>query len=139
MTGAISQTPPPHLEMEILQLTQRLLDCIAQRDWAGYQELCDEQLSAFEPEAHGHLVVGLSFHKFFFDESMGTHYGQSTICAPHVKLLGPDAAVIAYVRLTQKVDQDGRIVTACFEETRVWQRREDGHWRHVHFHRSANR
>jgi calcium/calmodulin-dependent protein kinase (CaM kinase) II len=57
------------------------------------------------------------------------------MCSPRVHLLG-DVAVIAYVRLNQRVGPDGAPTTAAFEETRVWQR-QDGRWRHVHFHRSA--
>ena len=54
---------------------------------------------------------------------------------PHVRLLGPDAAVLSYVRLVQKLDAAGQPVIARSEETRVWQR-IDGAWQHVHFHRS---
>ena len=60
-----------------------------------------------------------------------------SVPAPHVRMLGPDAAVVCYVRLTQSVDATGAPQTSRFEETRVWQR-ENGHWKHVHFHRSAN-
>ena len=45
------------------------------------------------------------------------------------------AAVVAYVRMVQKLDESGRPITALCEETRVWQR-IDGAWKHVHFHRS---
>jgi calcium/calmodulin-dependent protein kinase (CaM kinase) II len=52
-------------------------------------------------------------------------------------MLGPDAAVVSYVRLQQKVDSaSGRPLTLASEETRVWQRL-GGAWRNVHFHRSA--
>lgn len=120
---------------ELLRLNQRLLDCIAEGDWATYQELCDSSLTAFEPEARGQLVEGLSFHEFYFKLSgfRGTH--QTTMCAPRVRVMG-DVAVVAYVRLGQRVGSDGSPTTSAFEETRVWQRTE-GRWRHVHFHRSA--
>jgi calcium/calmodulin-dependent protein kinase (CaM kinase) II len=39
------------------------------------------------------------------------------------------------MRMTQKLDDAGRPITALCEETRVWQR-IDGAWKHVHFHRS---
>lgn len=45
-------------------------------------------------------------------------------------MLGPDHALISYVRITQAGD---KISTA--QETRVW-RRENGQWKNVHFHRS---
>jgi calcium/calmodulin-dependent protein kinase (CaM kinase) II len=56
------------------------------------------------------------------------------MCCPKVKVMG-DVAVIAYVRLNQRLDADGSPVTIAVEETRVWQKR-DGRWKHVHFHRS---
>jgi calcium/calmodulin-dependent protein kinase (CaM kinase) II len=56
------------------------------------------------------------------------------MCSPKVKVMG-DIAVIAYVRLNQRLDADGSPVTTAVEETRVWQKR-DGRWKHVHFHRS---
>jgi calcium/calmodulin-dependent protein kinase (CaM kinase) II len=120
---------------EILALTQRLLDCIAAADWATYQELCDPSLSAFEPEAAGQLVEGLPFHRFYFDLGGVRGKSQTTMCAPRVRLMG-DVAVVAYVRLVQQVGLDGAALTVSSAETRVWQRR-DGHWRHVHFHRTA--
>ena len=120
---------------ELLDLTQRLLDSIADGDWETYSELCDPGISAFEPEAKGHLVEGMDFHRFYFDLGgiAGPH--NTTIASPHVILMGPDAGVICYVRLVQKLGADGNPVTARSEETRVWHRR-DGVWRHVHFHRS---
>jgi calcium/calmodulin-dependent protein kinase (CaM kinase) II len=120
---------------ELLQLTQRLLDSITTGDWALYQELCDPTLTAFEPEAPGQMVEGLAFHRFYFDLGgiRGRH--QTTMCSPHVRLMG-DVAVVTYARLIQRVEPDGGPATAATTETRIWQR-QDGRWRHVHFHRSA--
>lgn len=119
---------------ELLRLTQRLLESIARKDWATYHELCDPSLTAFEPEAAGHLVEGMAFHEFYFRLGGGTAQQNTTLCAPHVRVLG-DAAVVAYTRLTQRVGADGTPGTTGFNETRVWQRQQ-GRWRHVHFHRS---
>lgn len=119
---------------ELLHLNQRLLDCIALGDWATYQELCDPSLTAIEPESHGQIVEGLTFHRFYFDLGgiRGRH--QTTMCSPHVRVLG-DVAVLSYLRLVQRMGTEGAAVTVAHAETRVWQRR-DGRWRHVHFHRS---
>ena len=119
---------------ELLHLTQRLLDCIARADWPAYQELCDPTLTAFEPEALGQLVEGMPFHQFYFelDGAQGQHH--TSLCAPHVRLMG-DVAVVSYVRLNQRLRGDGTPYTTAFDETRVWQR-QDGRWKHVHFHRS---
>jgi calcium/calmodulin-dependent protein kinase (CaM kinase) II len=122
---------------EVLQLNQRLLDSIAQADWATYQALCDPSLSAFEPEALGQLVEGLEFHHFYFMLGGAKGQHQTTMCSPRVRGMG-DVAVVAYVRLNQRQDSLGHMVTTAYEETRVWQR-QDGGWKHVHFHRSAIR
>jgi calcium/calmodulin-dependent protein kinase (CaM kinase) II len=119
---------------ELLDLNQRLLDSIARRDWTVYQELCDPSLTAFEPEALGHLVEGLAFHRFYFEPGGAPGAHNTTMSSPHVRVLG-DVAVVAYVRLNQCLAPDGTPVTAAFEETRIWQR-QGGRWRHVHFHRS---
>jgi hypothetical protein len=39
------------VQAHLLKLQQDLLDNIANRDWQTYSELCDESLTAFEPEA----------------------------------------------------------------------------------------
>jgi ketosteroid isomerase-like protein len=121
---------------EILEVTQRLLNSIAAGDWETYERLCDPTLSAFEPEARGHLVEGMEFHRFYFGLGKPAGPRNITISSPHIRLLG-DVAVISYVRLVQKLDPAGAPVTVAGEETRVWQR-QNGAWRHVHFHRSAN-
>ena len=120
---------------ELLQLTQRLLDCIADGDWAAYQELCDPSLTCFEPESRGQLVEGMDFHRFYFELKGSRTPRNTTLCTPRVRMLGSDAAVVSYVRLTQKLESDGSPVTNAVEETRVWQRIQ-GEWKHVHFHRS---
>ena len=123
-------------EAELLSLTTRLLDAIADGDWSTYAELCDPTLTCFEPEARGHLVHGMAFHKFYFD--LGSRIpGHTTIVSPHVRFLGPEVAVVSYVRLVQHLDSADQPQTQRFEETRIWHHR-DGRWRHVHFHRSAN-
>jgi calcium/calmodulin-dependent protein kinase (CaM kinase) II len=113
---------------QVLELNRRLLAAIAEGDWNTYAELCDPTLTAFEPEARGHLVEGMDFHHFYF--------GLGGIAGPHVRLLG-DVAVVCYVRLVQRLDDAGKPITVRSEETRVWQRQGSA-WRHVHFHRSMN-
>ena len=125
-------------DAEILQLTQRLLNAIASGDWDTYQQLCHPGLTCFEPEAVGHLVEGMEFHRFYFNlrDEVVVARPNTTMASPKVWLLGDDAAVVAYVRLVQRMGPDGP-QTARFEETRVWQRQGD-RWLHVHFHRSAS-
>lgn len=119
---------------ELLELSQQLLNAIDGQDWQGYVSLCDETLTAFEPEAVGSLVAGMDFHEFYFRQEGAGYPKQSTISSPDVRLMG-DVAVICYVRLVQRIDADGRFSTSAFEETRVWQQQGD-RWQHVHFHRS---
>ena len=120
---------------EILQLNQLLLDCIARGDWVTYQGLCDPSLTAFEPEACGALVDGLQFHYFYFDLAEGSQRHQTTMISPRVRIMG-EVAVVAYVRINQRARTDGATTSHAFAETRVWQR-QVGHWKHVHFHRTA--
>lgn len=121
---------------EILELNQRLLDSIVAADWDTYEELCHPKLTCFEPEARGHLVEGMEFHKYYFDLGGAKDHRNTTMASPHVMFLGNDTAIVAYLRLTQKLAADGSPVTAVMEETRVWHK-ENGRWQHVHFHRSA--
>jgi calcium/calmodulin-dependent protein kinase (CaM kinase) II len=129
--------PTRSIEHDLLALNQRLLDAIDARDWAVYSDLCDPSLTAFEPEAIGNLVRGMDFHQFYFPQeatSVG-RVNRSTICSPDVRLMG-DVAVVTFVRLTQRFEQQGHTTsTVANEETRIWQRQE-GVWKHVHFHRS---
>lgn len=124
-------------EQELIALTQRLLDSIGKADWKTYSELCDPTISCFEPEALGHLVEGMAFHRFYFDLGAATGPRNTTMVAPHVRLLG-ETAVVSYVRLTQRLNDAESPTTSAFEETRIWQKQKTG-WKHVHFHRSPCR
>jgi len=121
-------------EQELLELTQQLLDSIAAADWATYERLCDPTLTSFEPEGRGHLVEGMTFHRYYFELGAGGGARQTTIASPKVRLMG-DVAVVSYVRLVQSIGEGGKPTTSAFEETRVWQMQQ-AQWRHVHFHRS---
>ena len=133
-----SQENDPYTEQMLMTLTRKLLDSITASDWQTYADLCDPTITAFEPEARGHLVTGLAFHKYYFDLQHRDGSKHTTLCSPKVRMVGDGAAVVTYVRLTQYLDGNGQPNTSSVEETRVWQRHEDGRWRHVHFHRSAS-
>lgn len=124
------------VEAELLAVNQQLLDAIAQGDWGTYAELCDPTLTAFEPEALGHLVQGMDFHAFYFKLSGGHVKPQNLMRDVHIRVVG-DVAIVSYYRLTQFVDGDGHPGTRGTEETRIWHR-QNGRWRHVHFHRSPS-
>lgn len=124
------------IEETILNLTQKLLDSIPAGDWDTYLDLCDETLSCFEPEARGQLVHGHEFHKFYFDNLSHRLPVNTTITAPHIRVIGETVAVISYVRLQQRMGPDGSCSTQRHEETRVWELRGDQGWKLVHLHRS---
>ncbi|XP_025112029.1 calcium/calmodulin-dependent protein kinase type II delta chain-like isoform X3 [Pomacea canaliculata] len=125
-------------KQEIIKLTEQLLQAITSGNYEDYTHLVDPHLTSFEPEALGNLIVGMDFHKFYFDHvfSKNNKPVNTSILNPHVHLLGEDAACIAYVRLTQYIDRNGLPVTIQSEETRIWQRK-DTKWQNVHFHRSS--
>ena len=125
---------PDPTTQELLHLNQQLLDCIARRDWKTYEELCDPSLTAFEPESRGQLVEGLAFHRFYFNLGGTPGEHNTTMASPHVRVMG-DVAVVAYVRINQRVNEQRQPIETAVQETRIWQR-QDGRWRHVHFHRS---
>lgn len=120
---------------ELLQLSKQLLNSIDHKDWNTYTQLCDEELTCFEPEAQGHLITGMDFHRFYFDMNPTGRPRQSTISSPMVSIMG-DVALVTYIRVVQGIDEHGHDHSSSFEESRVWQK-QDGEWQHVHFHRSA--
>ncbi|XP_046379243.2 calcium/calmodulin-dependent protein kinase type II delta chain-like isoform X2 [Haliotis rufescens] len=129
-------------KQEIIKLTEQMLQAITSGDYEAYTKLIDPHLTSFEPEALGNLIVGMDFHKFYFDHVLSKNNKpvNTSILNPHVHLLGEDAACIAYIRLTQYIDRsvtNGLPVTMQSEETRIWQRK-DGKWQNVHFHRSGS-
>uniref|UniRef100_A0AAY4C574 calcium/calmodulin-dependent protein kinase n=1 Tax=Denticeps clupeoides TaxID=299321 RepID=A0AAY4C574_9TELE len=132
--------PPPPLsrKQEIIKMTEQLIEAINNGDFEAYTRICDPGLTSFEPEALGNLVEGMDFHKFYFENllSKNSKPVHTTILNPHVHLIGEDAACIAYIRLTQYIDSQGRPRSCQSEETRVWQRR-DAKWLNVHFHCSG--
>ncbi|XP_015238433.1 PREDICTED: calcium/calmodulin-dependent protein kinase type II subunit gamma-like isoform X14 [Cyprinodon variegatus] len=125
-------------KQEIIKMTEQLIEAINNGDFDAYTRICDPGLTSFEPEALGNLVEGMDFHKFYFENllSKNSKPVHTTILNPHVHLIGEDAACIAYIRLTQYIDGQGRPRSCQSEETRVWHRR-DAKWLNVHFHCSG--
>nr|XP_033796386.1 calcium/calmodulin-dependent protein kinase type II subunit gamma isoform X11 [Geotrypetes seraphini] len=125
-------------KQEIIKITEQLIEAINNGDFDAYTKICDPGLTSFEPEALGNLVEGMDFHKFYFDNLLSKNSKpiHTTILNPHVHVIGEDAACIAYIRLTQYIDGQGRPRTTQSEETRVWYRR-DSKWLNVHYHCSG--
>ncbi|XP_028826504.1 calcium/calmodulin-dependent protein kinase type II delta chain isoform X2 [Denticeps clupeoides] len=132
--GASAQTR----KQEIIKITEQLIEAVNNGDFEAYTRICDPGLTSFEPEALGNLVEGMDFHKFYFENLLSKNNKpvHTTILNPHVHLIGEDAACIAYIRLTQYIDGQGRPRSCQSEETRVWHRR-DSKWLNVHFHCSG--
>ncbi|XP_051530082.1 calcium/calmodulin-dependent protein kinase type II subunit gamma-like isoform X2 [Myxocyprinus asiaticus] len=133
-SGAAAQSR----KQEIIKITEQLIEAVNNGDFEAYTRICDPGLTSFEPEALGNLVEGMDFHKFYFEHLLSKNNKpvHTTILNPHVHLIGEDAACIAYIRLTQYIDSQGRPRSCQSEETRVWHRR-DGKWLNVHFHCSG--
>uniref|UniRef100_A0A8C0GLF5 calcium/calmodulin-dependent protein kinase n=1 Tax=Chelonoidis abingdonii TaxID=106734 RepID=A0A8C0GLF5_CHEAB len=129
---------PTVRKQEIIKITEQLIEAINNGDFDAYTKICDPGLTSFEPEALGNLVEGMDFHKFYFENLLSKNNKpiHTTILNPHVHVIGEDAACIAYIRLTQYIDGQGRPRTTQSEETRVWHRR-DGKWLNVHYHCSG--
>ncbi|XP_061760165.1 calcium/calmodulin-dependent protein kinase (CaM kinase) II beta 1 isoform X22 [Nerophis ophidion] len=125
-------------KQEIIKITEQLIEAINNGDFEAYAKICDPGLTCFEPEALGNLVEGMDFHRFYFDHLLAKNSKpiHTTILNPHVHLIGEDAACIAYIRLTQFVDEQGQPRSSQSEETRIWHRR-DAKWQNIHFHCSG--
>uniref|UniRef100_A0AAY5F6K0 calcium/calmodulin-dependent protein kinase n=1 Tax=Electrophorus electricus TaxID=8005 RepID=A0AAY5F6K0_ELEEL len=132
------QVGPLARKQEIIKITEQLIEAVNNGDFEAYTRICDPGLTSFEPEALGNLVEGMDFHKFYFENLLSKNNKpvHTTILNPHVHLIGEDAACIAYIRLTQYIDSQGRPRSCQSEETRVWHRR-DAKWLNVHFHCSG--
>ncbi|XP_036766157.1 calcium/calmodulin-dependent protein kinase type II subunit beta isoform X2 [Manis pentadactyla] len=130
--------PAPSRKQEVIKITEQLIEAVNNGDFEAYAKICDPGLTSFEPEALGNLVEGMDFHRFYFENLLAKNSKpiHTTILNPHVHVIGEDAACIAYIRLTQYMDGQGRPRTSQSEETRVWHRR-DGKWQNVHFHCSG--
>ncbi|XP_072522873.1 calcium/calmodulin-dependent protein kinase (CaM kinase) II gamma 1 isoform X5 [Salminus brasiliensis] len=135
---ASPQASPAIRKQEIIKITEQLIEAVNNGDFEAYTRICDPGLTSFEPEALGNLVEGMDFHKFYFENLLSKNNKpvHTTILNPHVHLIGEDAACIAYIRLTQYIDSQGRPRSCQSEETRVWHRR-DSKWLNVHFHCSG--
>uniref|UniRef100_A0A452RLU5 calcium/calmodulin-dependent protein kinase n=1 Tax=Ursus americanus TaxID=9643 RepID=A0A452RLU5_URSAM len=129
---------PAARKQEVIKITEQLIEAVNNGDFEAYAKICDPGLTSFEPEALGNLVEGMDFHRFYFENLLAKNSKpiHTTILNPHVHVIGEDAACIAYIRLTQYIDGQGRPRTSQSEETRVWHRR-DGKWQNVHFHCSG--
>ncbi|KAF7653247.1 hypothetical protein LDENG_00085420 [Lucifuga dentata] len=108
-------------KQEIIKITEQLIEAINNGDFEAYAKICDPGLTSFEPEALGNLVEGMDFHRFYFENLLAKNSKpiHTTILNPHVHMIGEDAACIAYIRLTQFVDNQGRPRSSQSEETRV--------------------
>ncbi|XP_061760124.1 calcium/calmodulin-dependent protein kinase (CaM kinase) II beta 1 isoform X17 [Nerophis ophidion] len=133
-----SPSSPQIRKQEIIKITEQLIEAINNGDFEAYAKICDPGLTCFEPEALGNLVEGMDFHRFYFDHLLAKNSKpiHTTILNPHVHLIGEDAACIAYIRLTQFVDEQGQPRSSQSEETRIWHRR-DAKWQNIHFHCSG--
>ncbi len=142
-TNATGVAPTPAVS-ELLSLTHRLLDAVVAGNWKAYRELVAVDITCFEPEARGQLVEGLAFHEFYFQLPVVPLSGldqpkkpvTTTLVSPVVRMLSETVGLVAYIRLTQTLDDAGRPVTRSCEETRLWNK-QDGRWQHIHFHRSV--
>jgi hypothetical protein len=121
--------------LSLVDLTQKLLDAIAKRDWDAYISLCDDKMSCIEPETYNSYYEGLDFHKTYFDFSEDNVTIKENILQPTIKTFG-DIAIVCYKRISQITDNHTKLTTRKMSsETRVW-RRVEGTYKLVHYHRS---
>ncbi|XP_017594203.1 PREDICTED: calcium/calmodulin-dependent protein kinase type II subunit beta [Corvus brachyrhynchos] len=108
-------------KQEIIKITEQLIEAVNNGDFEAYAKICDPGLTSFEPEALGNLVEGMDFHRFYFENLLSKNNKpiHTTILNPHVHVIGEDAACIAYIRLTQSIDECQSQVLAGFGRGQV--------------------
>uniref|UniRef100_A0A8C0DBD9 calcium/calmodulin-dependent protein kinase n=1 Tax=Balaenoptera musculus TaxID=9771 RepID=A0A8C0DBD9_BALMU len=117
-------------KQEIIKITEQLIEAINNGDFEAYTLGGKCQSPGLTPSYLPHPALPPTV---LSKNSKPIH---TTILNPHVHVIGEDAACIAYIRLTQYIDGQGRPRTSQSEETRVWHRR-DGKWLNVHYHCSG--
>lgn len=133
---------------EVLSKVHSMLYYISVGDLDAYQEMVLPTFTCFEPETQGTLVEGIQFHQYMFENAMLEKENESifvkkrdrpkvncTMIAPHVQLIGTDAACVSYTRLTQTTNSTNLTTVEKWCETRVLQRYNET-WKMVHCHRS---
>ena len=125
-------------EKLLLNLSQKLLNSISNKDWDTYVTLCDENLTCVEPETSGAMCEGMNFHKTFFempnDENIVI---KENILSPSIKFFG-DIAIVCYKRIKQKINiKEKGVSLSSYAETRIWKKFESSTWKMVHFHKSS--
>ena len=99
--GAADQLRDQQDVRDLEIVNQRLLDAIASGDKLTYSVLVDDGVTAFEPEACGHLVTGKAFHKFYFELEAGNgEPANTTIVEPRYRVFATPRS--SYVRLQQR-------------------------------------
>jgi calcium/calmodulin-dependent protein kinase (CaM kinase) II len=133
---------------EVLATNQLLLDAICAGDWDAYAALVDPDLTCFEPEAGAEgLLRGLGVHRANFEEGAkgraeGVMRGQapvwmaSTMMEAEARLMGPNHALVTYVRASSPLQGKEGAPVARVAESRVWRFTEAGRWTLMHVHRS---
>jgi ketosteroid isomerase-like protein len=121
-------------KQELVEQNQRLLDGIAKGDWNTYQTLCDESLTAFEPETLAQQMEGLAFHKAYFEVNATPVSHTTIMCSLKVRIIG-DIGIVTYVRVNQRPEPEKKLINNSSMETRIWQKKA-GQWKLIHFHRS---
>ena len=121
----------------LINLTQKLLDSIANKDWDTYASLVEEKFTAIEKEANYNVVEGLEFHKFYFDLPNDQNIAiKENILQPLIRITG-DIGIVCYKRLRTIVNIDNNTTkTEVGTETRVWRNNLNTGWRLIHFHKS---
>eukprot|EP00049_Salpingoeca_infusionum_P018125 m.355872 g.355872 ORF g.355872 m.355872 type:complete len:467 (-) comp17368_c0_seq1:295-1695(-) len=119
------------------ELNAKLLESVRTKDWKTFSDLCDPNVTGFEPDGHGVLLTGLEFHKMYFEQEGAQLSSKSTIVHSKTRVYG-NAAVTVFTHLLQTATGAG-VETKRFDETRMWVKSSAAKygWKLVHFHKSA--
>jgi hypothetical protein len=130
---------PDMTELEILDITHKMLRAIHEGDAETYRMLCLSDLSCFETDVAPYRIDGIDFHiDLIHSMKQADSYEKLVrfdILTPRVQLW-PGFAIITYTRLMTYMNENSTYYRT-FNETRVFVLQGQS-WKMAHFHRSNN-
>ena len=123
-------------QIELVEITWRMLEAIHTGDDHTYADLCMPDLSCFE-DVCAYRIDGVEFHVTLIRQMAQNPASRPTrfdILHPRVQVYGDTTGIVTYTRL-MTYDDAGKPRWQTFNESRVFVK-HDGQWKMAHFHRS---
>ena len=121
-------------EVELLRLTEQMLQAMYTADPEVHRRHCAEDMSAFEWYIAPYRVDGLEFHLRLIEAGGNGAPSRLDMLTPRVQVYG-DAGIVCYTLLKTTITDGQPPQFSTINEARVFARL-DGVWKMVHLHKS---